>query len=176
MIEKAAALTLQERNRRLAWWLGGVALLMTGFGYLLAANYDRLCQALGLDRASSSLSGSGQPLRVEFDSSVAPGLNVRFSTATPVVITRAGELLKGHFVLENFGSEAVDVVAIPSYAPVRAAGVLQKTECFCFNGMRLAAGERKEVTVALLVSRELPEELGVATLAYQLRPATGVTP
>ncbi|MBE9610490.1 cytochrome c oxidase assembly protein [Chitinilyticum piscinae] len=156
------------RNRRLAWKLGLTALIMSGFGLALAPLYDRLCRVLGLDRARAELASSSEVLRVEFDTNVAAGLPVRFTALTPVTVMHPGSRLQGRFLLENYGKHPVTIRAIPSFAPLRAAGVLHKIDCFCFNGMTLAAGETREVSV-LLQAGPLPEGLGAATLSYVLQ-------
>ncbi|GHD68090.1 cytochrome c oxidase assembly protein [Jeongeupia chitinilytica] len=159
-------------NRRTAIRLGLVALAMFSFGYVLAPFYDVLCRAIGLDRARPEFATAiPTALRLEFDTNVADGLPVTIDTLDRVVAAKAGSLVKARFRIANTGDQPLTIRAIPSFAPVRAAGLLQKLECFCFDALKLAPHETRDVTVVLLVAETLPEELGAATLSYTLQPA-----
>jgi cytochrome c oxidase assembly protein subunit 11 len=161
--------TIQQKNQRLGLKLALLALLMFGFGYALSPFYSAFCQFLGIDRANASLTHAGAALRLEFDVNVAPDLPVTMRSLDGVQVAQAGGQLRARFVLKNESAQAVNLRAVPSFAPVRAAGLLQKLECFCFNAMTLAAHEEKEVTVVLLVASELPPEMGAATLSYSVQ-------
>ncbi|WP_157670468.1 cytochrome c oxidase assembly protein [Chitinibacter sp. GC72] len=161
--------TVQRKNQVLAVKLGLLALLMFGFGYALSPFYAAFCQWLGIDRADASLTRPGASIRVEFDVNIAPGLPVVMQALDGVVTAQAGGLLKSRFVLRNDSDQALTVRAVPSFAPVRAAGLLQKLECFCFDALTLQARETREVTVVLLIAEQLPLEMGAATLSYSLQ-------
>ncbi|BCL76687.1 cytochrome c oxidase assembly protein [Jeongeupia sp. HS-3] len=161
-----------QGNRRIAIRLGLVAALMFSFGYVLVPFYDVLCKALGLDQARPEFAtATATALRLEFDTNVAAGLPVTIETLDRVVAAKAGGIVKARFRIANTSGEALTIRAIPSFAPVRAAGLLQKLECFCFDALKLAAHETRDVTVVLVVAQTLPEELGAATLSYTLQPA-----
>lgn len=160
-------------NRKTARRLLGVAVAMFGFGFALAPFYSAFCDALGLDRARSELApeaGPKQNLRLELDTNSAD-LPVRFTPGQRVVVAQARQVLQLEFVLENLSSQPLRLQAIPSYAPLRAAAVLQKVQCFCMDEIKLAAGERKKLRVVLAVAAALPEALNAATLSYSLQRA-----
>ncbi|AOY00801.1 cytochrome c oxidase assembly protein [Jeongeupia sp. USM3] len=163
--------TAAQGNRRIAIRLGLAAAAMFGFGYAMVPFYDTLCRALGLDRARPEFAtATATALRLEFDTNVAAGLPVEIEAIDRVVAAKPGGLIKARFRISNTGDAPLTIRAIPSFAPVRAAGLLQKLECFCFDALKLAARETRDVTVVLLVAKELPDELGAATLSYTLQP------
>jgi cytochrome c oxidase assembly protein subunit 11 len=162
-------LALKQRNQSLAIKLALVAMLMFGFGYALSPFYGAFCQFLGIDRANASLTQAGAALRLEFDVNVADAVPVSLRALDGVQTAKAGGIVKARFVLSNKSARAITVRAVPSFAPVRAAGLLRKLECFCFDALTLAPNEVREVTVVLLVADQLPAEMGAATLSYSLQ-------
>lgn len=162
---------LHKANRKIALRLILVAGLMFGFGYVLAPLYDSICRFIGFDRANAAFAETGAAvIRVEFDTQVAEGLPATFKALDPVIAGKPGGVVKARFQLGNLSDQALKLRAIPSFAPARAAGSLQKLECFCFDALTLAAHEQREVNVVLLVANTLPVELGAATLSYTLQP------
>ena len=160
---------ITQLNQRLARKLALAALLMFGFGYALSPLYGVFCQALGIDSAQAAITQAGSALRVEFDSNVAANTPATITALDAVQTVKAGGIVKARFVLSNTSDQPLSLRAIPSFAPVRAAGLLQKLECFCFDELQLAANERRTVTVVLLVADQLPPEMGAATLSYSLQ-------
>lgn len=166
---------MAQKNQRLAIKLALAAALMFGFGYALSPFYAVFCQFLGIDRANASLTSAGAALRIEFDVNVAPDLAVTMQALDGVQVAHAGGQVRARFLLRNQSDQTAYLRAVPSFAPVRAAGLLQKLECFCFNAMSLAPHEAKEVTVVLLVAEHLPPEMGAATLSYSLQAIPAFT-
>ncbi|WP_373973968.1 cytochrome c oxidase assembly protein [Chitinibacter sp. SCUT-21] len=166
---ESRVISMQQKNQRLALKLALAALLMFGFGYALSPFYAAFCQFLGIDRANASLTSAGAALRVEFDVNVAPEIPVTMQALDGVQVAHAGGQVRARFLLRNESDQTVYLRALPSFAPVRAAGLLQKLECFCFNAMSLAGNEQREVTVVLMVANQLPPEMGAATLSYSLQ-------
>ncbi|STR44576.1 cytochrome c oxidase assembly protein [Iodobacter fluviatilis] len=163
--------TLQQANRKLAIRMLVIACLMFGFGYAMVPFYGALCKAMGIDRANSDFANvNAAVIRVEFDTNVADKLPATLMALDPVMAAKPGGLIKARFRLSNLSDQPLKVRAIPSFAPARAAGLLQKLECFCFDALTLAPNEQRDVTVVLLVANELPAELGAATLSYTLHP------
>jgi cytochrome c oxidase assembly protein subunit 11 len=162
-------MSLAQRNQKMAIKLGVIALLMFGFGYALSPLYGVFCKALGIDQAQASITQSSAALRLEFDTNVANGVAATIQALDTVQMAKAGGIVKARFLLVNTSDQPLKLRAIPSFAPVRAAGLLQKLECFCFDELVLKAKERREVTVVLLVADQLPAEMGAATLSYSLQ-------
>ena len=73
-----------------------------------------------------------------------------------------------NFMAENRAGYAVTGQAIPSIAPWKAGGFFSKIECFCFTQQTLSGGERKEMPVRFLVSRDLPTDVDSITLSYSV--------
>jgi cytochrome c oxidase assembly protein subunit 11 len=84
------------------------------------------------------------------------------------VRVRLGEPRVVNFVAENRAGMAVTGQALPSIAPWKAGGFFAKIECFCFTQQTLAGGERKEMPVRFVVSRDLPEDVDSITLSYSV--------
>lgn len=161
--------SLAHRNQKMAIKLAAVALLMFGFGYALSPLYIAFCKALGIDLAQASITQPSAALRLEFDTNVASGVPATIQALESVQMANAGGIVKAKFLLVNTTDQPLKLRAIPSFAPVRAAGLLQKMECFCFDELVLQANERREVMVVLLVADQLPAEMGAATLSYSLQ-------
>jgi cytochrome c oxidase assembly protein subunit 11 len=142
---------------------------MFGFAYALTPLYTVFCKALGIDQAQAAITQAGTALRLEFDTNVADGVPATIQALDTLKMAQAGGVVKARFILSNTSDQPLKLRAIPSFAPVRAAGLLRKLECFCFDELQLQANERREVTVVLLVADELPAEMGAATLSYSLQ-------
>jgi cytochrome c oxidase assembly protein subunit 11 len=162
---------IQQANRKIAIRMMVIACMMFSFGYVMVPFYDAFCQVMGIDRANSDFANTNAAvIRVEFDTNVDDGLAATLEALDPVLAAKPGGLLKARFRLVNKSDQPLKVRAVPSYAPARSAGLLQKLECFCFDALTLAPNEQRDVTVVLLVANELPAELGAATLSYTLHP------
>ncbi len=172
------------RKRRTLLLLVGLALGMFGFGFAMVPLYGLLCDVTGLQsvermgelglggktgQASSDQDdGRGRWVTVKFDSTVHPDLPWSVGPMESKVRVRLGEPRVVDFVAENRAGTAVTGQALPSIAPWKAGGFFAKIECFCFTQQTLAGGERKEMPVRFVVSRDLPDDVDSITLSYSV--------
>jgi cytochrome c oxidase assembly protein subunit 11 len=170
-----------RKKRRTLFLLAGLALGMFGFGFAMVPLYGLLCNATGLQSVQGmgelgvadaigggSGDGDGRWVTVKFDTTVHPDLPWRLEPEESKVRVRVGEARVVNFMAENRAGYAVTAQAIPSIAPWKAGGFFSKIECFCFTQQTLSGGERKEMPVRFLVSRDLPADVDSITLSYSV--------
>ncbi len=163
-------------TRRLAL----AAVVMFGFGFALVPLYNVMCEAMGLNGKSATLTGAatatsaagpapatlGREVTVEFVGSANADLPWDFRPAVGRMKVRVGETAEAVYVARNRAAHAVTGQAIPSVAPGVAARHFHKIECFCFTEQTLAAGEQKDMTVRFRVDPELADGVHTLTLGY----------
>lgn len=172
---------MDERRRNVARTTRRLALaaaLMFGFGFALVPLYNVLCQAVGLNGKSATLTavastdvqgGStapGRAVTVEFVANTNGGLDWEFRPAVARMTVRLGDTAEALFVARNRDAQAVTGQAIPSVAPGPAAKHFHKIECFCFTQQTLAAGERKDMKVRFRIDPDLAPDVNTVTLGY----------
>ncbi|MEN8167326.1 MAG: cytochrome c oxidase assembly protein [Pseudomonadota bacterium] len=178
----------QRKNRRTTLLLGGLVLLMFGFGFAMVPLYNLLCQVTGTQSIALraevgrnlTLSGEVDESRlvtVKFDTTVNPNLPWDFSAATPMLKVHPGRIYEVNFVANNRSSSMITGQAIPSVAPWQATAYFSKLECFCFNQQTLEGSERTDMPLRFMVSADLPAEINSLTLSYSfMRLKAGQTP
>lgn len=166
------------RKTRMLLTLTVVAVLMFGFAFALVPLYDTLCRALGIngrieqaeaDASEGRASGrTGEIIRVEMLTSGADKLAWSFYPLERTLSVRPGEMSEVQFHARNNSGRAMTVRAIPSVTPTEGASYLVKTDCFCFVGQTLKAGESIDMPVRFYVDANLPEKYRTLTLSYAL--------
>jgi len=167
----------QRKNRRTTWLLGGVVVLMFGFGFAMVPLYNLLCQvtgtqsiALRAEAVKTEVLAQGidesRLVTVKFDATVNPDLPWDFAPATPVIKVHPGQIYEVNFIAENRSSASVTGQAIPSVAPWQATAFLHKLECFCFNRQSLDGNQHTDMPLRFMISPELPAEINSLTLSY----------
>jgi cytochrome c oxidase assembly protein subunit 11 len=170
---------VEQRKRRTLWWLGALALGMFGFGFAMVPLYGLLCEVTGMQSVErmgelgnggtgEGASSEGRWVTVKFDTTVHPDLPWALGPMEGKVRVRLGEARVVNFVAENRSGQAVTGQALPSVNPWKASGFFSKIECFCFTQQTLAGGERKEMPVRFVVSRDLPADVDSLTLSYSV--------
>lgn len=170
---------VQQRKRRTLWWLAALAAGMFGFGFAMVPLYGLLCEVTGMQSvermgdlgnggAGVEASGEGRWVTVKFDTTVHPDLPWALGPMEGKVRVRLGEARVVNFVAENRSGQAITGQALPSINPWKASGFFSKIECFCFTQQTLAGGERKEMPVRFVVSRDLPADVDSLTLSYSV--------
>ena len=163
----------QKSNKRLGLkllWVVGAALL---FAFALVPIYNVLCQVTGLNgkpdgnAASATTSvDKSRWVKVEFTSSVMPGLGWNFYPKQPSIMVHPGQIETVLFVAKNITNEVVTGQAIPSISPGLASIHFKKIECFCFRRQELNPGESKEMPLRFYVSPDMPKDVSEVTLSY----------
>jgi cytochrome c oxidase assembly protein subunit 11 len=182
----------QRKNRRTSLLLGGMVVLMFGFGFALVPLYNLLCQvtgtqsialrvAAGRTAAAPERIDANRLVTVKFDTTVNPNLPWEFTPATPILKVHPGQMYEVSFSANNRSSSNITGQAIPSVAPWQATAYFSKLECFCFNRQTLAGYEQADMPLRFRLSPDLPEEINSLTLSYsfmrlQSRPEEQQTP
>lgn len=176
------AATPQPSNRRLGAKLALAAVLMFGFGYLLAPLYDVFCRLTGLNGKTGriaieqTLTGEVDRNRwvtVEFIASTGGTLPWEFRPLVDRVRVHPGEVAQAAYFARNVSNVTIVGQAVPSVAPGKAAPYFNKTECFCFTQQPLASGEGREMPVRFVVDPKLPDGINTVTLSYTFFAAPG---
>jgi|JI6StandDraft_1071083.scaffolds.fasta_scaffold111931_3 cytochrome c oxidase assembly protein subunit 11 len=172
----------ERRNRSTLVRLIASALLMFGFGYALVPFYEKLCEVLdvnNLNKQDNAIPLNTQidrsrSVTVEFDANLHR-LPWNFKPVTGSMVVHPGEIATVEYEVSNTRESAVTGQAIPSYTPSAAMQYFQKLECFCFTQQTLAAGEKRRMPVAFLVSPTLPKDINTITLSYTFFEVPGAT-
>jgi cytochrome c oxidase assembly protein subunit 11 len=163
----------QEANRRLGLkllWLVGASAL---FAVSLVPLYDVFCTVTGLNGKTENTAAQAVAaidedrwVKIEFTSSVMPGLSWNFHPQQNSIMVRPGKIETVLFEARNMTNQAVAGQAVPSVSPGAANNYLKKIECFCFVRQELQPGETKLMPLRFYVSPDLPEKVEAITLSY----------
>ena len=178
----------RRKNKRTGLLLGGMVVLMFGFGFAMVPLYDLLCQVTGTQSiALRSQTGNNQLVAenidesrlvtVKFDTSVNPNLPWEFNAARSSMRVHPGKIYEVNFVANNRSSSSITGQAIPSVAPWQATPYFSKLECFCFNRQTLAGNEQADMPLRFMVSPDLPADINSLALSYsfmKLKPGQEV--
>ena len=167
----------KRKNKRTSLLLGGMVVLMFGFGFAMVPLYNLLCQVTGTQSiALLTQTGNKQVVTenidesrlvtVKFDTSVHPNLPWDFNAATRSMKVHPGKIYEVNFVANNRSSSTVTGQAIPSVAPWQATPYFSKLECFCFSRQTLAGNEQTDMPLRFMVSPDLPVEINSLALSY----------
>jgi len=166
---------LAKKNKRLIVRLFSIIAVMFCFGFALVPLYDVFCQVTGINGrnvvksdAPSVLIDRTRTVRIQFTTSVAPGMPWQFKPMTKSIDVHPGENKVVKFSALNPTSSKVVGQAIPSVAPGLASLYLNKTECFCFNQQALDGGEQVEMGLVFFISTDIPKHIKTMTLSYTL--------
>lgn len=131
---------------------------VTGFNGKTNASAKQVAKSLKVDKT--------RLIKVEFTSSVMPGLSWEFSPMQSSVMVHPGQIELAKYQAKNVTNTTSTGQAIPSVSPGQAAQYFNKIECFCFQRQDLKAGESKEMPLTFYISPDLPPEIKTITLSY----------
>ena len=142
--------TLNKKNKKLVLKLVGMVLGSIVFAFSLVPLYNLICNVTGLNGKTNSVADqsslkidASRWVKVEFTSTVMPGLGWNFYPNQSNVNVHPGEIMSVTFTAKNITNEDVVGQAIPSVSPGQASPYFKKIECFCFKNQKLRAGEKK---------------------------------
>jgi cytochrome c oxidase assembly protein subunit 11 len=160
-------------DRKLPWKLAALVAASFGFVFALVPLYDALCRVTGFGGKTANVAeqvieapDASRSVRVEFLASVASGAPWDFAPAVPSMEVHPGQVYTTHFTARSKSSLPLTAQAVPSVAPSAVAKYFQKTECFCFTQQAFEPHEQRELTLAFMVSPELPKYVDTLSLAY----------
>lgn len=170
-------------HRRLILRLGGLALAMFAFGFLLVPLYEVMCKITGIGGRTNPravLVKAGQPdlnrlITVEFVGVLNEQAPWEFRPRKTALIVHPGQLYQTAFYAKNLTTSPLVGTAVPSVAPGEAAKYFIKTKCFCFTQQDFTGHEGRDMGVTFMVDRSLPEYIDRITLSYTFfvnRPET----
>lgn len=154
---------------KLLWIVGGSLL----FAISLVPLYDVLCKITGLNGKTDGSATVAEmavddtrSVKVEFTTSVMPGLGWNFYPKQPSIVVHPGKIETVVFEAKNITNEVVTGQAVPSVSPGQASLYLKKIECFCFQNQALNPGQSREMPLRFYISPDLPKDVKVVTLSY----------
>ena len=166
-------------NKKLVLRLVGVVAGMFVFGFALVPLYDVFCEITGINGKTRGQAiyqktevDSQREVTIEFIANTKRGMPWDFKPMVTKMKVNPGELNEVRFYAKNRSGEDIVGQTVPSVSPGEAALYLNKTECFCFDQQRLAAGEEIEMPMKFYIDADIPEDISHLTLSYQLYNVT----
>lgn len=166
---------LKSKNSVLTVKLFAAIVLMFGFGFALVPLYDVFCEITGINgrlvnnnREQSQVIDETRTVRLQFTTSVAPGMPWQFKPTVNYVDVHPGQNTVVQFKATNQSDLAVTGQAVPSVSPGIASLYLNKTECFCFQQQILNSGQSVDMGLVFFISTEIPDDITTLTLSYTL--------
>lgn len=162
-------------NKKLIVRLLGMVAGMFVFAYALVPLYDVFCDITGINGKTKGKAlyqatkiDSQREIKVEFLTNVNRGMPWEFKPMVSSMKVHPGELNTVVFYAKNKSRTDVIGQSVPSVSPGEGALYFNKTECFCFDQQRLAAGEEIKMPMKFYIDTDLPEDITTLTLSYQL--------
>ena len=150
---------------------------MFGFGFALVPLYDVMCDALGINGKTNTVSAvqpqGMQPdysrtVRVEFMSHIKPDMPWQFSPEVQVLEVHPGKVIQTNYIAKNLSGASLVGQAVPSVSPGMGATYFNKMECFCFNQQPLEGHKSAEMGLIFYIDPDIPESIHTLTLSYTL--------
>lgn len=153
------AVTLENRNRRVAFIGVAIAFAMLGLGFAAVPLYRIFCQVTGFagttQRASeaeaASVSAVGAPMSVRFDANVAPDVPWTFEPEQVTEKIQIGERKIAFYIARNNSDQPITGQASYNVEPEQTAPFFNKVQCFCFTQQTLAPHQEVRMPVVYYV-------------------------
>ncbi|MEZ8233207.1 cytochrome c oxidase assembly protein [Vibrio splendidus] len=170
-------LSNKRSTKKLTGYLVLSVVAMFGFGFALVPLYDVMCEALGINGKTNTVSAvqpqGMQPdysrtVRVEFMSHIKPDMPWQFSPEVRVLEVHPGEVVQTNYIAKNLSGTSLVGQAVPSVSPGMGATYFNKMECFCFNQQPLDGYKTAEMGLIFYIEPDIPESIHTLTLSYTL--------
>ncbi len=167
----------KRSSKKLTGYLVLSVIAMFGFGFALVPLYDVMCEALGINGKTNTVSAvqpqGMQPdysrtIRVEFMSHIKPDMPWTFSPEVRVLEVHPGEVVQTNYIAKNLSGASLVGQAVPSVSPGMGASYFNKMECFCFNQQPLDGHKSAEMGLIFYIEPDIPESIHTLTLSYTL--------
>ncbi|MDH5978468.1 cytochrome c oxidase assembly protein [Vibrio splendidus] len=171
------SLSNKRSTKTLTGYLVLSVVAMFGFGFALVPLYDVMCEALGINGKTNTVSAvqpqGMQPdysrtVRVEFMSHIKPDMPWQFSPEVRVLEVHPGEVVQTNYIAKNLSGTSLVGQAVPSVSPGMGATYFNKMECFCFNQQPLDGYKTAEMGLIFYIEPDIPESIHTLTLSYTL--------
>ena len=170
-------LSNKRSTKKLTGYLVLSVVAMFGFGFALVPLYDVMCDALGINGKTNTVSAvqpqGMQPdysrtVRVEFMSHIKPDMPWQFSPEVQVLEVHPGEVIQTNYIAKNLSGASLVGQAVPSVSPGMGATYFNKMECFCFNQQPLDGFKSAEMGLIFYIEPDIPDSIHTLTLSYTL--------
>ncbi|MEZ9883419.1 cytochrome c oxidase assembly protein [Vibrio splendidus] len=170
-------LSNKRSTKKLTGYLMLGVVAMFGFGFALVPLYDVMCEALGINGKTNTVSAvqpqGMQPdysrtVRVEFMSHIKPDMPWQFAPEVRVLEVHPGEVVQTNYIAKNLSGTSLVGQAVPSVSPSMGATYFNKMECFCFNQQPLDGHKSAEMGLIFYIEPDIPESIHTLTLSYTL--------
>ncbi|UPR58910.1 cytochrome c oxidase assembly protein [Vibrio sp. ED004] len=175
--KQSKRLAKKRSTKKLTGYLVLSVVAMFGFGFALVPLYDVMCEALGINGKTNTVSAvqpqGMQPdysrtIRVEFMSHIKPDMPWTFSPEVRVLEVHPGEVVQTNYIAKNLSASSLIGQAVPSVSPGMGATYFNKMECFCFNQQPLDGFKSAEMGLIFYIEPDIPESINTLTLSYTL--------
>jgi cytochrome c oxidase assembly protein subunit 11 len=167
---------MATKNKSLAVNLAMLVVGMLLLSFASVPLYRIFCEVTGFggttENASSAPSSIGtRKMSVEFNTDVAPELNLKFSSLQKNISLKPGEQKLALFSATNKSSASVSGTAVFNVTPHKAGSYFVKIKCFCYDEMVLAPGQTVNLPVSFFIAPEIENDSEMAdihtiTLSY----------
>lgn len=170
-------LSNKRSTKKLTGYLVLSVVAMFGFGFALVPLYDVMCDVLGINGKTNTVSAvqpqGMQPdysrtVRVEFMSHIKPDMPWQFSPEVQVLEVHPGKVIQTNYIAKNLSGASLVGQAVPSVSPGMGATYFNKMECFCFNQQPLEGHKSAEMGLIFYIDPDIPESIHTLTLSYTL--------
>ncbi|WP_210467788.1 cytochrome c oxidase assembly protein [Vibrio crassostreae] len=167
----------KRSTKKLTGYLVLSVVAMFGFGFALVPLYDVMCEALGINGKTNTVSAvqpqGMQPdysrtIRVEFMSHIKPDMPWTFSPEVRVLEVHPGEVVQTNYIAKNLSGASLVGQAVPSVSPGMGATYFNKMECFCFNQQPLDGFKSADLGLIFYIEPDIPDSIHTLTLSYTL--------
>ncbi|MEZ8824215.1 cytochrome c oxidase assembly protein [Vibrio amylolyticus] len=164
-------------HKKLTLKLLAATVAMFGFGYALVPIYDIMCDALGINGKTNTVSAvqpagmvpdTSRTVRVEFMAHINQGMPWKFTPEKRVMDVHPGQVIQTAYIAHNESDTALIGQAVPSVSPGLGASYFNKIECFCFNQQPLAGNAEAEMPLIFYIEPDIPDSIHTLTLSYSL--------
>ncbi len=169
------------QNRRIAFRLVGLVVVMGGLSFAAVPFYDWFCRVTGYGGTTTvAETGSDeildQTITVRFDANTSPELGWQFRPLQRTMEVRIGETGMMFYEAYNPTDQPLAGTASFNVTPFAAGSYFAKIACFCFELQVLQPGERVEMPVTFFVDPAIvrdPEgrHVKAITLSYTMHPS-----
>ena len=160
---------------------GGVAIGMVGLSFAAVPLYRIFCQVTGFGGTTQVAEAapighvSSRVITVRFDANTNKDLPWRFLPVETSQQIKVGESKLAFYEATNRTDRDTWGTATFNVTPNEAGAYFVKTDCFCFEEQKLAAGQKVDMPVAYYIDPEIEQDLylrdvDTITLSYTFYP------
>jgi cytochrome c oxidase assembly protein subunit 11 len=155
-----------NRNAKVAFIAGGVAVAMLGLGFASVPLYRIFCQVTGyngttqrVDEAqAATIAVSDKTISIRFDANVERGMPWQFRPEHNTDTVSIGARDMAIFLAKNLSDKPITGRASFNVEPEQAGKYFTKIQCFCFTEQTLKPGEEVRMPVLYYVDPKILDD------------------